>query len=400
MPKSCVSFAPRVRSARRLLTFALGFVLSIGGCKRHSDARPEAGRSEAVPVVVANVAKKDVPVEIRAVGTVEPISTVSIMPQVGGIITKVHFKEGDEVSRGDPLFTIDIRRYRANLQAAQAQLARDVALADQARTEAIRSELMSKEGVASDQEAIRMRANAVALYAALGTDRAAVENARIELGYATITAPVDGRTGSLLVHAGNVVKANDERALVVIRTLSPIYVRFSVPERFVAPVRERMQNQKLGVTVTPRGQSSGAPPIAGELFFVDSAVDAATGTIGLKARFDNAGRQLWPGEYVDAVLMLDVDRAATVVPEASVQTAQDGTYAFVIGPDQRAELRRIEVARTVDSQVVVKSGVRPGEQVVTDGQVRLRNGMRVELKSAPLTGSAAPSPSNRALERG
>jgi multidrug efflux system membrane fusion protein len=373
-------------AAAALLAFVC--LVPVAGCK---SGGPQGGRgNRPVPVNVAPVAKKDMPVDVETVGTVEALSTVSVMPQVGGLIQSVHFKEGQQVKAGDLLFTIDTRPYRASLSAARATMDKNQALADEAARNVARFEKLVKEGVASEQELSQARANQAALQATVNADRANIVSNSINVQFARITAPVSGRAGSLLVNAGNVVRANDTRALVVIRSMSPIYVRFSVPEQYLSQVRDAVKKGKVSVVAKPRGSGKG---VSGELTFIENTVDTRTGKIDMKGLFDNLDEALWPGQFVDVTLQIGVQPGAIVVPEAAVQTGQDGSYTYVVGPEKKAELRRVTVERGAGEETVIQKGLAPGEQVVTDGQIRLRDGTPVEIKAAaaPLA-SAEPAP--------
>jgi multidrug efflux system membrane fusion protein len=355
---------------------------SLAGCngkRAGADARPTPA---PVPVVLAPVVQKDVPVEVRAVGTAEAVSTVQVLPQVSGLIQEVHFREGDNVKKNQLLFTIDTRPYRASLSAAQAELEKNKALADQAHADLQRYEKLGAEGLASQLDLSKARASAAALDATLSENRATVQSNSINVNFAAIRSPIDGKTGSLLVHAGNVVAPTDVRSLVVIRSLSPMYVRFAIPEQFLSPVRTRFKEGRVSVQASPRGST--AETATGELTLIENAVDAATGKIDMKARFGNEAEALWPGQFVDVVLSLSVQHSATVVPESAVQTGQDGSYVFVVGADLKATMRRVEVDRTTGTEVVLRSGVTPSDRVVVDGQIRLREGTPVVVKPGPV----------------
>jgi multidrug efflux system membrane fusion protein len=356
----------------------------ISGCtaKAGPDTR---GGGLPVPVTVAPVTQKDMPIEVRTVGTAEAVSTVQVIPQVGGLVQQVHFKEGDFVKKGALLFTIDTRPYQASLSAAQAELEKSRALADQAHQELTRFETLAREGVATQVDLSQKRANAAALDATLGANRAAIVGSSINVQYAAIRSPIDGRTGSLLVHAGNVVRATDARSLVVIRTIQPIYVRFAVPEQFLPKIRTAMQTGPVIALAKPRGADGAAA--TGTLTFIENSVDPASGKIDMKGEFANEGQLLWPGQLVDVMVRLGVEKGALVVPESAVQTGQEGAYTFVVGANMKAELRRIEPSRTTGSEIVVAKGLAANERVVTDGQVRLRNGAAVQLKPAARVGT-------------
>ncbi|HEX7669570.1 MAG TPA: efflux RND transporter periplasmic adaptor subunit, partial [Polyangiaceae bacterium] len=286
---------------------------------------------------MTEVVRKDMPIEVRTVGTAEAVSTVQVIPQVGGLVQQVHFKEGDFVKKGDLLFTIDTRPYQASLSAAQAELEKSRALADQAHQELARFESLAREGVATQVDLSQKRANAAALDATLGANRAAIVGSSINVQYAAIRSPIDGRTGSLLVHAGNVVRATDARSLVVIRTIQPIYVRFAVPEQFLPKIRAATQKGPVVVEAKPRGADGDAA--GGTLTFIENSVDPTSGKIDMKGEFRNDGQILWPGQLVDVMVRLGVEKDALVVPEFAVQTGQEGAYTFVVGANMLAELR-------------------------------------------------------------
>jgi len=373
---------------------ALACAVALGsGCKEKAGQTGRGNRP--VPVNVAAVVEKDVPIEVETVGTAEALATVSVIPQVGGLIQAVHFKEGERVKAGDPLFTIDTRPYRASLTAARATMAKNQALAEESQRNLARLEKLVKEGVASEQELSQARANAAALSATVSADRANIQSSNINVQFARITAPIAGRTGSLLVNAGNVVRNNDNRALVIIRSVAPIYVRFAVPEQYLAPVREAQKSGGVSVSARPRG---GGKPVVGELTFIENTVDTRTGKIDMKGQFDNADETLWPGQFVDVTLRIGVQKRAIVVPEAAIQTGQDGAYTYVVDAEQKAALRRVTVARTASELAVIEKGLAAGEKVVTDGQIRLKDGALVELKPAAEARApqAEPSPATAA----
>lgn len=359
------------------------------GCGRRSGGPGHGRHGGPVPVVLGKVEQKAMPVEVHAIGSVEAFSTVQVVAQVTGEIRDVHFKEGDSVRKGDLLFTIDTSPYRATLGEASARLKKDKVLAEQASDEEKRYQKLLEQGLATQQEYDTKRSNAAALQATLAADRSSIMSARINVQYATIRAPIEGRTGSLLVHAGNVVRANDGQSLVVIRRIEPIYVRFAVPERYLAEVKTHMAESELTVTARPR--QSAVDPESGVLTFIENTVDTSTGTIDLKARFENQHDTLWPGQFVDAAVQLRVEKNALVVPDAAVESGQQGTYVYVIGRDMKARLRHVEVERHVGDEIVLKSGVKAGERVVTDGQVRLRDGSLVKPKQEqPIVPAKAP----------
>jgi len=371
-----------------LLLLPLWLVAGTSGCEGGAEAKP-AARS-AVPVTVAKVERRDVPVLVGALGTVEASSAVDIVPQVTGLVTEVHFKEGDFVKKGDLLFTVDTRPYQASLAVVQAELTKNRALANQARTEAERAVKLQHEGLMSEQEVVRTRAEADATTANVKVSEAQIRSASLNVAFARIKSPLDGRTGSVLVHAGNVVRVGEPEPLVVIRSLSPVFVKFAVPQEYLPQIRQRLAEKVLGVRVTPHGK--GEKSIEGPVTFLESTVDVATGTLTLKASFTNEGMELWPGASVDVELVLGIDEQIMVAPEAAVQEGQDGTYSFVIDQGNRARLRRVVVSRVTASMALLSSGLEPGEVVVTDGHVRLRDGVEVVVKAEPAPTAEARSP--------
>ncbi len=332
-----------------------------------------------MPVSVARVTQKTVPVQLSTIGNVEAYSTVSIKARVGGELVQVAFKEGQDVNKGDLLFRIDPRPYEAALAEARARLAKDLALAKKAEEDARRYSSLIQKQVVSQEQYDQVRANLASLEAAVKADEAAVESARLQLSYCSIYAPISGRTGSLLVHPGNLIKANDDnKSMVVIRQIQPIYVTFSVPEHHLGEIRRHWAVGPLKVVASPK--DGNAPPVEGELTFMDNSVDVATGTILLKATFSNQDKSLWPGQFVDVALLLTFERDTSVVPSQAVQTGQQGPYVFLVKGDLTVEQRSVEVGRTVDGDTVIRKGVEPGDLVVTDGQLRLFTGARVEIK--------------------
>lgn len=336
------------------------------------------GPPPPVPVVVGSVVQKDVPVLITAVGTVEPYSTVSVKPQVGGVLSKVHFKEGDEVEKGALLFTIDARPFQSQLTQAKANLSADIAKATNARAIATRYEGLVQKDYVTKEQYEQIRTTAEALEAAVEADKAAVENARLQLEYCTISSPISGRTGNLLVHEGNVVKIN-ETVMVEILQIHPINVRFSIPGDRASEVMKYNDLSRLTVVAS---DESGKQLDEGTLSFVDNGVDEKTGTILLKGVFENKQAMLWPGEFVNVKMVLTTQAKALVVPTEAIETGQQGQFVFVIKPDMTAEIRPVQPGLAIDSETVVEKGLSAGETVVTDGQLRLLPGSKVEVKPA------------------
>ena len=374
----------RACSTRILITL-LGCGL-LSSCSRSKAAPP---RVTAVPILAATVEKKDVPLQVRAIGAVEAYSNVSVKTQITGELTGVHFKEGQDVNKGQLLFTLDKRPFEAALKQAQGMLAKDQAQSANARAQAKRYESLNRAGVVSKEEYEQMQSNADALDAAVLADQAAVDNARIQLAYCSIFSPIDGRTGPLLIHQGNMIKANDTPFLVSINQVQPIYATFTVPEQNLADIKHYSNQGKLRVQALIPNDTRG--PVGGWLSFVDNTVDQATGTIKLKGEFANADRRLWPGQFVDVVLTLAQQPNAIVVPSQAIQNGQTGQFVMVIKPDMTVEARPVILDRSTDGQAVISKGLTAGEQVVTDGQLRLVPGVtRVELKQATAPSSDGP----------
>jgi len=386
--------------------------------------------------MVGIVIQKAVPVQIRVIGNVQAYSTITVKSIVGGEISQVHFTEGQDVKRGDLLFTIDSRPFEAGLKQAEANqarniaqvgqveadlaknialvkqaeanLQRDVAQAENAKVEAKRYESLVERQVVSRQQYDQFRTNAEALEAtvradkaakesaeaavlssraalenaraAVRADQAAVENAKIQLGYCFIRSPMDGRTGNLLVKRGNVVKANDID-LVTINQINPIYIGFSVPEQNLPEIKKYMTGSPLKVEAHPPNNTSGTEQ--GVLTFIDNTVDKTTGTILLKGTFANKGRWLWPGQFVNVILTLTTQPDAIIIPSQAVQTGQEGQYVFVVKPDLTVELRPVVVNRTLNNESIIEKGLKDGEKVVTDGQLQLVPGAKVEVNVNP-----------------
>jgi multidrug efflux system membrane fusion protein len=318
------------------------------------------------------------PRTVQLIGSVEPSHTVAIRAQVTGELTVVNFKEGDDVQQGDVLFALDKRPLEAAVAQAQANLTRDEAQSANSAKEAQRAVDLEKRGIATREQVETATSSAAALDATVAADRAALENAQVQLEYATIDAPISGRTGALMVHAGNLVRANDTNPLVVINQVTPVNVIFSVPEAQLPMLKQYLA--RGGVKVAAGAPGDDAGPSIGRITFIDNAVDPTTGTIKAKGSFENADRRLWPGQFVTVTLTLATDPNAIVIPTTAVQAGQQGSYVFVVKGDRTVEVRPIEVGRAVGDETIVSKGLAARETVVTDGQLRLVAGSPVSIK--------------------
>src|SRR5580704_4982373 len=401
--------------------FAISVCLAQLACNstQPSAKGPGRGGFPASPVTAARAEQRDVPVQLREIGSVDPVAVIAVKAQIGGELTKVFFREGDDIRKGQQLFEIDPRPYQQAIDQAQAAIEKDNALIAQAQAnlardrvqtanakeQADRYEALAKDGLISkDQNSTyqttfnsqneSLRADEAAINSAkasLNVDKAALETAKLNLLYCSIRSPIDGRAGSLLVQAGNLVKANDTGALVNINQVQPVYVTFSVPEQLLGEIRTDSKGHTLSVSATGLADGSNrAVTATGQLSFIDNTVDSTTGTIKLKASFPNNDHTLWPGQFVTVVMTLRTLTHATVVPSEAIQSGQKGQFAFVVKPDQTVETRLVTVGQTVDNQIVVESGISPGETVVTDGQLRLFPGARIRVVPAAKGSPGAP----------
>jgi multidrug efflux system membrane fusion protein len=360
---------------------ALGAVAALAalpsGCSRDATSKG----TQPAPVLTTKAILKNMPVRIEPppVGHITPILTVNVRSQIGGIISKVNFSEGQEVKQGDLLFTIDARPAQAALTLAQGNLQRDEAQLQNAKIELDRNQKLLDQKLISQDVFDTSKAAMDALAGSVAADRAAVTNAELNLQYCEIRSPIDGRTGSLLFHEGNVVKSPDD-VLVSINQIHPIYAAFAVAERYLPQIRRQMLLRTLSVTASFENME-GDPP-QGELTFVDNSVDPTTGTIQLKATFPNVHGRLWPGQFVQIGLELDEQTNAIVVPSQAVQVGQSGSFVFVVKADHTAEVRQVKAGITFKGETVVASGLQAGETVVTDGQLRLAPGITVSDKTS------------------
>jgi membrane fusion protein, multidrug efflux system len=382
------------------------------GCTGRNDKANKAkGVIPPTPVTIAQAQARDIPIQVRQIGSVEPVAVIAVKAQISGELKQVFFREGQEIKKGQELFEIDPRPYQQALDQAQAALQKDIALVAQAEANMARDQAqaanakvqakryagLAAEGVISrDQnesyqttsqvqdEAVRADQAALAsAKASVVSDNAAIETAKLNLSYCYIRSPIDGRAGSLLLQAGNLVKANDTTAMVNINQLQPVYVTFSAPEQLLPQIRRYNAEGELAVTAT--GVADGANravSATGLLTFIDNSVDSTTGTIKLKATFPNSDHALWPGQFITVVMTLRTLNHATVVPSEAIQSGQKGQFAFVVKQDQTVESRLVTVGQTIDNQIVVESGISPGETVVTDGQLRLFPGAHIRVVPA------------------
>lgn len=378
-------------SKRLVLGTVLVAVLAAAGLGTYivSDGRARESKGgkgpPAVPVTVAAADQRTVPIRLQAIGNVEAYQTVSIKARVDGQIMEVKFREGQAVSRGELLFRIDPRPYEATLRQAEANALRDSAARDQARSQAKRyQELLDKNFISKEAYA-QIRTNAETAEATAKASRAALENARLNLEYCTISSPLDGYVGKVLLQAGNLVKANDAAPLAIINQVKPIYVNFAVPEQSLPEVRKYMAAGPLTVEVVPPDAS--VARIDGRLIFVDNAVDPSTGTIRLRAEFANAEAALWPGQFVNVSVRLYEQVDAITIPSAAVQTGPEGQYVYIIGENLTAEVRRIKVQRTDGEVAIVERGLAKNERVVTRGQLRLGPKVKVQIAKPAAEGS-------------
>jgi multidrug efflux system membrane fusion protein len=369
-------------AVRRLSLALMAAGLATAGCSKQATAQAERQQSpdrQAVPVTVAQVVQKPMPVELQVIGTVEPSSAVEVRAQITGALMSVNFTEGDDVSAGQVLFTLDRRPLEAALEQARANLARDLAQAENASAQADRIRQLAERGIATREQVQTSGTNAAALDAAVAADRAAVESATVELQYATITAPISGRTGALLVHEGNLVRANDATPLVVINRIAPVNVSFAIPEAQLPALKRYLSQRTLRVEASLPSDTGRVS--RGTVSFVDNAVDHTTGTITIKGSFPNEDLRLWPGQFVNVVVTLATDPAAIVVPTVAVQTGPAGQHVFVVRADDTVELRPVTVARASGADTIIDKGLSPGETVVTDGQLLLVPDSRISVRT-------------------
>jgi membrane fusion protein, multidrug efflux system len=376
-----------------LLLVAIAALSLLAACGKNTGTAQAAGPNAAggrppAPVVVSTVEQRDVPVQVTAIGNVEAYQMVQIRSQVNGQLQRVYFKEGDNVRKGQLLFQLDKAPFQAAVEQAEGNLQRDQANAANSQAQAARYSALEKEGVISREQAEQVRTQAQASASAVNADKAAVDAARVQLRYTDIKAPIDARAGALLINVGNLIKANDTPFLVQLNQVAPIYVTFSVPETQLQQVRQFSASGKLKVLAYPKGQTTN--PGEGTLTFIDNGVDPTTGTVKLKGTFQNKDRRLWPGEFVDVVLNLSVQKNAVVVPTKAIQSGQQGSYVYVVQQDNTAQSKPVQTSGTYQNLTLVAGGLQPGERVIVDGQLRVAPNGKVNIQST-LPTSAAPA---------
>jgi membrane fusion protein, multidrug efflux system len=372
---------------RIFLTCILGITLLASGCAKKNDARPP---QSGTPVTTGVATQQDVPVNVSSIGTVKAYSVVNITSHVDGQITHINVKEGQTIQKGQALLNIDDRPYKTALESAKANLARDRIQLEKAKKDAVRyAELFKKDYVTKDQVE-QTQTNADALEAAIKGDEAVLQNAQLNLSYCTVTSPITGRAGSILVNEGNLIKGNDNsRPLMVINQIQPVYVEFSIPEQQLIEVQK--QSMAIASPLEVQCYSPAKPDDIkkGQLSFIDNTIDSTTGTINMKAVFENSDSSLWPGQFVNVVLLLESQKNAVVVPSAAVQMGQKGNYIYVVKSDSTVDYRDVTIGPETDSYTVVEKGVSAGETVVTDGQLKLAPGSRITVKNNAKTDTGA-----------
>ena len=372
--------ARAIKQLRSLILLLLPGVLVLSGCNTNVQPPSSTGGRPPVPVIAASVEQRDIPVQINAIGNVEAYQTVMVRSQVNGQIQKVLFREGDDVRKDQLLFQLDKRPFQAELEKATGQLKHDEAQAENSKLQAERYSSLEAPGVVSHEQADQMRTQAKADASAVGADKAAVEAARVQLLYTDIVSPIDARAGVLMINLGNLVKANDKPYLVQLNQVSPIYVTFSVPEAQLDAVRRHFSPGQLKVLAYPKGQTSDGA--VGRLTFIDNGVDTTTGMFKLKGTFQNEDRRLWPGQFVDVVLELSTQKNVTVVPTKAILNGQQGEYVYVVRANSTAESRPVKSAGAYQNLTVVSDGLKTGERVIVNGQLRVSPDAKVNVQSA------------------
>ncbi|MFH0789301.1 MAG: efflux RND transporter periplasmic adaptor subunit [Pseudomonadota bacterium] len=365
-----------------LLTLFLFSLLGLMACSDKKNDPSKMKRERVVPVTVSTVEERTVPVQLTAIGNVEPYATVSIKSRITGELKQVHFREGQDVGQGSLLFTIDPDPFEADLKKAQANLAKDLALAKKAEEDLRRYTDLVKKDYISQEQYDQSVTNLEALKAQIKADQAAVDTARLQVTYCFIRSPLTGRTGGLLADKGNMIKANDDnKNLVVVNQIQPIYGAFSLPEQNLAELKKYSAAGKLKLkAIISKDEEH---PEVGVVTFIDNTVDKTTGTIRIKGTFSNKGKRLWPGQFVNIVLDLTTQSNTLIIPSQAIQTGLEGQYVFVIKPDLKAESRPVVISRSLNGKTVIEKGLKSGEMVVTDGQFQLVSGTKVQIKNGP-----------------
>jgi len=362
------------RILSRMMIVLTALALLGPGCARR---KPVVRKPQIVPVTVAVASVRDVPIQIQAIGTVEPYTTVAVKSLIEGEILKVHFTEGQSVRKGDMLFSINPKSMEAQVRQARADLARDVAQMENARVQERRFADLVNNGYVARQSYDQTRTALAVMEETVRADSAVLDRIKVQLEYCSVTAPISGRTGSLMVHQGNV--ARTDTPLVVINQMQPVLVSFSVQEKTLGQIRERMKTHRLPVEAVPSGET--ARRASGQLSFIDNTVDRSTGMILLKAMFENRNGFLWPGQFVDVAMTILTLPGAVVIPAPAVQVSNEGRYVFLVKPDRSVEKRQVAVTGISETEYVVDRGVKAGETVVTDGHLRIIPGVTVEIKN-------------------
>lgn len=362
----------------KLFTFCAIAGLVLSACDKSPADQPKNVQNAPVPVSVDKAGTADVPVLVNAVGVVEAYAVVSVKSQVAGILQTVHFREGNLVKKGDQLFTIDPRPFEAMVRQSEAVLARDLAQLENSKRDVERFGELAKDGFVSKDKYDLSKTGAAALEAVVRAARAALDTARLQLGYCDIRSPISGVAGSLAFDEGSLVKASDDKAMVTVRSIQPIRVSFSAPESRLGEIREAMAQRKLPVKAT-FSDSAGAVE-SGFVEYIENTVDTSTGSIVVKAVFKNPDLRLWPGQFVNVALELGSLPGAVVVSAQSVQTGQTGSFVAVVEKDMTARIQPVRAGASANGFTVIESGLSPGETVITDGYIRVKPGVKVEIK--------------------
>jgi multidrug efflux system membrane fusion protein len=357
-----------------VLGFGLSLALTVAGCSRST--KKELAAKTSGPIQVGVAITKDVPIQIRVSGHVTPFATVAIKSQVDGELERALFNEGDEVKGGDSMFVIDSRLLRSTLRLAEANLARDEAIATNAEAEARQNQILAREGIVAAELVEQSRTAADAADTTVAADKVAVENAQLQLSFCRITSPIPGRVGKLLVDAGNSVRGY-ETTLAVVNQMRPAYVDFLVPEEQLPAIQARMQDGEVNVTTTSPGNPG--KPSSGKLLFIDNAADTDTGMVAVRARFANDDEALWPGETVGATLTLSTLTNVIVVPSSAVRPGLTGTYVVVVRPDLKVERRPVTTGNRSGMETLITSGLAPGERLITSGQEHVTLGKPIKI---------------------